>query len=99
MMAISPFFAPINSASRTAARFGAGRQMFVRAYDVPRCPLEMEPGEVARKSAHQWLKKSQTHHEQTRGDSVESRLDPRPDHVGKRHGKRAAKHQIGNDPQ
>src|SRR5205085_9191816 len=84
---------------QTAAGFGAGGQEFVCANDAARCSLEMKPGEIARKSADERLQKSQTHHQQARGDSVEPWFDPRPDHVGKCHRERAAKHQIGNDPQ
>ena len=91
-MTISPVFAPKNSPVQTAARFRFGGQMFVRANDTARRTLEMEPGEVARKSAHERLQKSQTHHQQARGDSVEFWFDPRPDHVGQRHGEGAAKH-------
>src|ERR1700736_3044970 len=99
MMAISSVFAPKNSPAQAASRFRFGGQMFVRANDAAGCSLEMEPGEVARKSAHKRLQKSETHHEQARGDSVESWFDPRPDHVGQRHRERAAKHQIGNNAQ
>ena len=33
------------------------------------------------------------------GCGIELRLDPRPQHVGKRDAERAAQHQVGNDPQ
>src|SRR5260370_841049 len=57
----------------------------------------MKPGKVSRESAHKRLQKSQTHHEQARGDGVELWFDPRADHVGKRDGQGAAKHQIRHD--
>src|SRR5205085_3928708 len=97
MMAISSFFAPTNLAAQARAWFRVRGQMFVRANDVARCSLKMEPGKIARKSAHERLQKSQTHHEQACGDSVEFGFDARPDHVRKRDGESAAKHQIRND--
>src|SRR6266513_1712782 len=99
VMAISPVFAPKNSPAQTAPRFRFGGQMFVRANDTARCSLEMEPGEVARKSAHERLQKSQTHHEQASGNGVEFWFDSRAKHVGQRHRESAAKHQIRNNAQ
>src|SRR5207244_12012481 len=54
---------------------------------------------IANKSAHERLQKSHTHHEQTRGDGVKLWFDARADHVGKRDGQCAAKHQIRHDAQ
>src|SRR5712691_5586731 len=73
--------------------------MFVRADHASRRAFEMEPGEVARKSPHEGLKKSQTHHEQTRRDGIELWFNARANHVGKRDGQSAAKHQIRHDAQ
>src|SRR5438132_350023 len=73
--------------------------MLARANNAARCAFEMEPGEIARKSAHQRLRESQTHDEQARRNGVELWFDPRADHVGKRHGQCSAKHQIGHDAQ
>src|SRR6266852_52864 len=99
VMTISAILAPKNPASQAAARLCGGGQNVVCADDTARCAFKMEPREIARKSAHERLEKSQTHHEQTRGDGVKLWFDARADHVGKRDGQCAAKHQIMHDAQ
>src|SRR5262249_21323289 len=98
MMPISSLITPKSPAPQTAT-FDGGRQIFMRANSAARCPFEMERGEVARKSANEWLQKSQAHHEQACGYGVEPRLNARPDHVGKRDRQRAAEHQIRHNSQ
>ena len=71
----------------------------MRPDDPARRALELQPGEIAGPSAHERLRKGQKHDEQPRRRGVELRLDPRPQHVGKRDAKRAAKHEIRNDAQ
>src|SRR5438128_12210132 len=98
-MTISAILAPKNPPPQAAARLCGGGQNFVCADNAARCAFKMEPGEIARKSAHERLEKSQTHHEQARGDGVELRFDVRSNHVGKRDGQCAAEHQIRHDAQ
>ena len=98
-MAIFSVFAPVTAIAQTAGEFRAGRQLLVRADDGARRPFEMEPGEVTRPAADQRLREGEKRNEQSRGDGVELRLDPRPQHVGDRDAQRSAKHQVGHDPQ
>src|SRR5947207_15506239 len=83
MMAIAAFFAPKNLPTQTAAGLGASGQMFVCANDPARCPFEMEPGKITRESPNEWLEKSQTHHEQARGNGVELWFRSEERRVGK----------------
>src|SRR5438270_8295886 len=97
MVTVTAFVAPENSAPQSVSGFCIRRQMFVGANNAAWRPFEMEPGEVSRKSAHERLEKSETHHEQARRHGIELRFDVRADHVGKRHGQSAAEHQIRNN--
>src|SRR5439155_26046314 len=99
VMTISAILAPKNAAPQAAARLCGAGQNFVCTDDAARCAFKMEPREIARKSAHERLEKSQTHHEQTRGDGVKLSFDARADHVGKLDGQCAAKHQRRHDAQ
>src|SRR5437868_12655793 len=96
-MAILACFTPIAATPQTSGKFLAGRQMFVLADDSPRCPFEMEQGEIARPSTDQRLSKREKRDEQTRRDCVELRFDSRAQHIRDRNAESAAKHQIGND--
>ena len=98
-MPIFPLLAPINATPHVLARAALNGQLLVCSDDAARRALEMQPGKITRPTAHERLREGQKHDEQTRGDSIELRLDPRAQHVGKRHAQRAAKHQIRNDAQ
>ena len=97
-MTVLPVLAPVTSVAQSAGKLGAGGQMFVRADDGTRRPFEMEPGEVTRPAADQGLGEGEEHDEQARGNRVELRFDPRPQHVGNRDAERSAKHEIRHDP-
>src|SRR5437588_11490191 len=59
----------------------------------------MEPGEIARPSAHERLREREKSDEKPRRDGIELRLDPRAQHVRDRHAKRSAEHEVRHDPQ
>src|ERR1043166_2090932 len=99
MMAVLALFAPVTPVAEPAAKLDAGRQMLVRADDAARRAFEMEPGEVTRPAAHERLREGEEHDEQSRGNSIELRLDPRPKHVGDGDAKGSAQHQVGHNPQ
>src|ERR1022692_3144969 len=71
--------------------------MLASSDDVSWSAFEVQPGEITREAAHQRLDERQRHDQQTRVHGIELRLDARAHHVGKRHAKCAAKHEIRNN--
>ena len=59
----------------------------------------MQPGKVTGKTAHKRLHEREAHHQQTRRNGIELRLDAGTDHVGKRDSQCSAEHEIRNNPQ
>ena len=99
-MAILAFFAPISETAPVApANFLPAGSFSCCAMTTRGRAFEMQPGEITRPAADERLRKGEEHDQQARVDGVELRLDPRAQHVGERDAERAAKHQIGHDPQ
>ena len=98
-MTVPALFAPKNSATQSAEDAVPIWQMLVCLNHAPRCPFEMEPGEVTGPPSYERLRKSEQHDQQPRMHSVKFRLNLRPHHVGKRDAKSASKHQVGHNAQ
>src|SRR5438105_12009964 len=91
--------APINSASSVTPEPGLSRQLLVARDYRPGSAFEMQPGKITRPAANKWLSESEKHHEQSRCDGVEARLDSGAYHIGKCDAKCAAEHEVGHDAQ
>src|SRR5450755_1357622 len=81
VMAILTCLTPITATPQTPGEFRARRQTFVPADDGARCALEVEPGEIARPSTDERLGKGEERYQETGGDRVELRFDPRTQHI------------------
>src|SRR3954452_13527260 len=97
MMPVLALFVPITAAAQLGGGTGAGRPSFVPHNDRAGSALELQPGEVARPAADEWLRECEEHHQQSRWDGVEFWFDTRVQHVGKSDTERPAEHQIRND--
>src|SRR5205809_6461267 len=60
-MTVPALFAPKNSATQSAEDAVPIWQMLVCLNHAPRCPFEMEPGEVTGPPSHERLRKSEQH--------------------------------------
>ena len=99
MMPVFALFVPVNPSTRAPRSLRSPGQGFMRTNDAARGALKMQPGEVARPTAHQRLDGGQHHDEQARMHRVVSRLDARPYHIREGHAQRSSEHQIRHDAQ
>src|SRR5215467_9372871 len=98
-MTIPAFFAPKDTATKSAEKAVSIGQMLVRLNHAPRRTFEMQPGKITRPPSHERLHEGEQHHQQPRIHRVEFWFDWRSHHVGKRDAQSTAKHQIWNNAQ